>query len=78
MKIGDKVRLVGIPENLPEGDTRLPTAEVFRKCLGKEFLIAGFNQIGWIELDIEAVTGNTGETIWVERDFLQPVSNQPC
>jgi hypothetical protein len=53
MEIGDTVKLVRLPENLPRGDAALPTLAVFEECLGHEFAIVGFNEIGWAELDIE-------------------------
>jgi hypothetical protein len=74
VKAGDAVRLVGLPEGLPVGDAALPTLATFQKCIGHQFVIAGFNEIGWAEIDIESVTGNMGETIWLETDFLELVS----
>jgi hypothetical protein len=74
MDIGDKVRLVGIPPNLPVGDADLQTEAAFRKCLGHVFTVVGFNEVGLAELTIELVTGSVGETISVESDFLEVVS----
>jgi hypothetical protein len=37
-------------------------------------VIAGFNEIGWAELEIQSVTESEGETIWVEPEFLELVS----
>jgi hypothetical protein len=71
MKIGDKVRLVALPPDLPVGDAGLPTKGVFNKCLGHDFAVAGFNEIGLAELLVESVTGSIGETIWVEPEFLE-------
>ncbi len=70
MKIGDRVRLIGVPPNLPEGD--LGTRAVFQRCLGYEFIIAGFQEdCGWLELRVENVTGNPHETIWVEPEYVE-------
>jgi hypothetical protein len=69
MNIGDQVRLIGIPPNLPVADADLPTKAVFEKCLGNVFTVVSFNAIGLAELPIEAVTGSIGETIWVEPAF---------
>jgi hypothetical protein len=77
MKIGDKVRLVALPPDLPVGDADLPTKAVFEKCVGHEFVVLGFNEIGLAELPIDCVTGGIGETIWVEPEFLEPVSKLP-
>lgn len=71
MKIGDKVRLIAVPPNIPVGDDQLPTRALFDSCLGKEFEICGFNEIGWAEIVVQSVTGKTGETIWVEPEFLE-------
>jgi hypothetical protein len=71
MTIGDMVRLAAIPPNLPKGDTRLPTRAIFQKCLGHQFVIVEFNEIGWAGLGITSVTGSAGETIWVEPEFLE-------
>jgi hypothetical protein len=70
VKIGSKVRLIGIPDGLPDNPD-LPTKSVFEKCVGREFVIAGFNEIGMAELYVESVTGSVGETIWVEIEFLE-------
>jgi hypothetical protein len=74
MKIGDRVRLTALPPDLPVGDTDLPTGATFEKCIGREFLITGFNELGMAELDIESTTGRVGETIWVEPQFLELIS----
>jgi hypothetical protein len=64
------VRLTGIPEGLTN-DPDLLTKSTFEKCVGHEFVIAGFNEAGMAELCIESVTGSVGETIWVEPQFLE-------
>ncbi len=74
MKIGSKVRLIGVPDGLDDSPD-LPTKSTFEKCVGHDFLIADFNEVGMAELNIESVTGSVGETIWVEAKFLQPISN---
>jgi hypothetical protein len=73
MKIGDKARLVGIPDGL-EDSPDFPTRSTFEKCVGREFVIEGFNEIGMAEIGIESVTGSLGETIWVEPNFLELIS----
>ena len=73
MKVGDAVKLIGIPPDLPKGDADLPTLATFEKCVGHTFVIADFNEIGWAEIDIASVTGSLGETIWVEPQFLELV-----
>jgi len=64
------VRLTGVPDGL-EDYPDLPTKSTFEKCVGHEFVIDGFNEVGMAELSITSVTGKVGETIWVETKFLQ-------
>ena len=73
IKIGDTVKLIGAPKGLPN-TPELPTESVFRKCVGHEFQVAGFNDYDMAELIVESVTGSVGETIWVEPQFLVVVS----
>jgi hypothetical protein len=74
VRVGSKVCVVGIPDGL-EDYPDLPTKSTFMKCVGREFVVAGFNEVGMAELDIESVNGSVGETIWVEPQFLELVSN---
>jgi hypothetical protein len=74
MKIGAKVRVIGIPEGL-EDSSDFRTKSTFSKCIGREFVIAGFNEVGMAELNIESVNGSIGETIWIEPQFLELVAN---
>jgi len=71
--IGTHVLLVGVPDGL-EDYPDFPTKSTFERCVGHDFVIAGFNEFGMAELEIESVTGSVGETIWVEPRFLQVVS----
>ena len=73
MKIGSTVRVIGIPNGL-EDYSDFPTKSTFEKCVGREFVIAGFNELGMAELDIESVNGSVGETIWIEAQFLELIS----
>jgi len=70
MNIGTHVRLIGVPGGL-EDYPDFPTKSTFERCVGQEFVIAGFNEVGMAELEIESVTGSVGETIWVEPCFLK-------
>jgi hypothetical protein len=74
MKVGSKVRVIGIPEGL-EDYPDFPTKSTFTKCIGREFVIAEFNEVGMAELDISSVNGSIGETIWIEPQFLELISN---
>jgi hypothetical protein len=70
MKLGTRVRLIGVPNDLPDPPD-LPTKAVFAMCVGHEFLVAGLNDFGMAELIVESVTNRAGETIWVEPEFLE-------
>ncbi len=72
MTVGIRVRIIGMPSDLPD-QSDLPTKAVFAKCVGHEFVVAGFNDLGMAELVVESVTHSVGETIWVEPQFLEVV-----
>ncbi len=73
MEIGSKVRVMGIPDGLKD-DPDFPTRSTFAKCVGHEFVVAGLNDVGMAELDISAVNGSMGETVWIEPEFLKLIS----
>jgi hypothetical protein len=73
MTVGSTVRLIDVPDGL-EDYPDFPTKSTFEKCVGHEFVIAGFNDVGMAELEIRSVTGSVGETIWVEPRFLELIS----
>jgi hypothetical protein len=77
MKLGDKVRLIGIPPDIHD-DQSLRTRALFEKCLGKTFTVAGLETVDGlpyqlVQLDVGHVLGKTPslETIWVEPEYLQ-------
>ena len=72
MKVGSKVRVIGVPTGL-EDYPDFPTLSTFKRCVGREFVIEGFNEQGMAELSIASMTGSVGETIWIETEFLQLV-----
>lgn len=65
MKVGDKVRLTGIPRDLDAG-----TRHTFEMCLGHEFMVTAITQTGQAELQIESITGTSGDLIHVPSQFL--------
>jgi hypothetical protein len=76
MKIGDRVRLIGIPPNLKD-DEDLKTRSLFETCLGKSFPIADFKSVEGlsyqlVQLDVGHVWGKPEymESIWVEPEYL--------
>lgn len=73
MKVGSEVRVIGVPDGL-EDYPDFPSKSTFTKCVGREFVITGFNDIGMAELDISSVNESVGETIWIEPKFLELVS----
>jgi hypothetical protein len=73
MKVSSRVRVIGVPDGL-EDYPDFPTKSTFIKCVGREFVIAGFNEVGMAEIGIESVNGSVGEKIWIEPQFLELVS----
>ena len=81
MKIGDRVRVVGIPANLPHDD-KFKTPEVFQRCFGRIFAGADILRFEGLDhpmigLDVGEVLGKEPymETIWIEPEYLESVSD---
>lgn len=72
MKIGDKVRVIGTPENLP--DNEMGTRQLFEQCLGRIFPIQGFLN-GQVELCVGEVVGEPDymHSIWIEPEFVEVI-----
>jgi len=82
VKIGDKVKLVGIPPNVHD-DEKLCTRTLFEKCLGKTFTVAGLETVEGLpyqlaQLDVGHLLGRAPylETTWVEPQYLQLEESQ--
>ena len=77
VKIGDRVRLVAIPDDLPPDDEpgAMGTNGLFQRCLGRVFPVVGFNEYGYVELEVGQVNGRPPymESIWVEPQCLMVV-----
>jgi len=85
LKIGDRVRIIDIPYGFkdPDCDLKDPlfremrTAELFRFCLGREFMIQNFGRYGHADLSVHedrAVRKKFGlNTIWIEPKFLERI-----
>jgi hypothetical protein len=78
VNVGDRVRVVSVPPNLPE-DSQLQTRSLFERCVGKVFVIVSTKrQPGMthdlIELEVGALTGlePAMESIWIESEHLTP------
>lgn len=79
MKVGDKVRLIGIPaglEDFPDMDDMpgLKTKFTFERCLGHEFVVSAVTDEGRVELPVFSVTGHRNEKIYVSPACLELVS----
>ena len=64
-----RVRLMRVPRELKDYPD-VNTKSTLERWVGHEFVMAGVNEVGWAELDIESVTGTVGETIWSNLSFL--------
>ncbi len=86
LKIGDQVRISDISSDLKDLDYDLKhdecrdmrTAELFRFCLGREFVIHDFDRYGNAELHVgedPAVRKKFGRShwIWVEPEYLERI-----
>jgi hypothetical protein len=74
LKVGQKVRVIQVPPNLPKDD-RLNTESLFVLCVGRVFPIIGFNDAGWLELEVGEVLGKSPcmDSIWIEPEFVEIV-----
>ena len=74
MKIRDKVRVIQVPPVVPKDD-RLATQALFELCVGRVFPVVGFNDAGWLELEVgEALDKNPCmDSIWIEPEFVETV-----
>ena len=77
MKVGDTVKLIGIPPGLPD-DHELQTRSLFEKCLGESFCIVDLETVEG--LSCKLVKLNVGDMleksesldrIWVEPEYLE-------
>lgn len=65
MKIGDKVRVLGVPDGVPPDNKQLFT--LFRGCVGKTFPIVKLDD-GLVELHVGEVFGKPADyhQIWLQ------------
>jgi hypothetical protein len=64
LKIGDRVKIVKIPEDLVDS-AKIGTPQVFARALGKTFVVCGFGDYGHVELNV-----TKRDTIWIEPEFV--------
>jgi hypothetical protein len=77
VKVGDTVKLIGIPTGLPD-DEELQTRSLFQKCLGKSFRIADLETVEGlphklVKLNVGHMLrkGDYLDSIWVEPECLE-------
>ena len=76
MKVGDRVKLIGIPPNLRDIDEML-TRTLFEKCVGRSFTVVALEAVEGlpyqiVKLNVGHVLGRPEdmECIWVEPEYL--------
>src|ERR1700674_287622 len=74
VEIGDRVRLTEVPPAVKEGKPE--TRAIFRRCVGKVFPVAGFDN-GLIEVEVGAGVGQfpAAHSLWIEPEFLERVED---
>ena len=72
MNIGDKVKVLRVPEGVPSDNHQLQT--LFRNCVGKTFPIIAVDD-GLFELHVGEVFGQSAEhhQIWVDADTVKKI-----
>ena len=79
-QVGDKVRVTQVPPYLYGNDPiAQETAEFFERCLGKVFVVEGFDENGQLELWTtgrgnrrKTFRGLDVHTIWIEPEYVTP------
>ena len=74
MKIGDKVRVVGLPSSLPDDD--MGTKALFQDCVNRIFPVVGIVATikgRLIELEVGEVRGQPAymHSIWIEEECVE-------
>jgi len=74
-KVGDTVRLTGIPPQVQGDRGRFPdTFTLFERAVGGRFRVRGFDEYGhaelWLSDDGSEDTRGVSNSIWVEPQFL--------
>ena len=76
MKIGDRVRVIGVPPDLPPHDPMDDPCmrTVFGRSVGKCFPIIDITPAGLIELEVGKAVGVASylHSIWIEAEFVEP------
>ena len=79
MRVGDTVRLIGVPPGLRDDDD-LQTKTLFQKCVGQSFAIVKLDTVEGlpyqlVELHVGYVVGvqDFVHSIWVEPEYLELV-----
>lgn len=72
MNIGDKVRVMKIPSDLPSDNAQLQT--LFRGCVGKDFVVAAIDD-GLLELHVGEAFGKPANyhQIWLEPSHVKKI-----
>jgi hypothetical protein len=83
MKTGDRVRVVGIPAELPENN-ELKTRALFEKCVGRSFHVTAVENIEGLDapllrLDVGHILDAEPweHTIWIEPGYVELLDSKP-
>lgn len=74
LEVGDRVRLVTVPDELMSGLNERD-AQAVLAVIGKIFAVNGFNPAGEIELEFRTKE-NILHTIWVPRTCVKPLGGR--
>jgi hypothetical protein len=74
IRVGDRVRVLGMP-HLPDWSPRArrESEAVFRHIVGTYKRVAGFNELGWVQLEFRIRAGSRRglHTVWLEPHLLK-------
>jgi len=73
-RIGDVIRVTCVPYAVKR-DGPAETRSVFKRAVGKTFVVQGFGRYGHIQLDISKI--QKLDTIWIEPDCVELFRRRP-
>lgn len=73
-RIGDVIRVTHVPPQVQRDGPR-DTRSVFKRAVGKTFVVQGFGRYGHVELDVSKI--RKLDTIWIEPDCVELFRRRP-
>ncbi len=73
MKVGDTVKIIGIPPDVRDDD-ELKTRTLFETCLGKTFQIESLERVEGLDYPLIELRVGSSDRIWIEPCYVELVT----